>query len=111
VVLGPIADAVAMEMRASAGPLARGELTSPAPVESTASMDPTPWLNALGGKRNVAEAGCAASRVWLRLQEPDKLDEAALAELGVRMIARPTRETVQLLVENAEPIAAALQPA
>jgi phosphotransferase system IIB component len=65
----------------------------------------------LGGSDNVLEAGGAASRVWLRLRDQAGLDEAALAKLGVRMIARPAGGTVQLLVENAEPIAAALQPA
>jgi len=111
VVLGPIADAVAMEMRAAAGPLQGfGEVTETSPTPRPAA-DPRPWLDALGGSDNVLEAGGAASRVWLRLRDQAGLDEAALAKLGVRMIARPAGGTVQLLVENAEPIAAALQPA
>jgi PTS system N-acetylglucosamine-specific IIC component len=111
VVLGPIADAVAMEMRAAAGPLAAGETTSVAPSKQTAAVDVTPWLNALGGAGNVVESGAAATRLWLRLKDPKQLDEAALRKLGVRMIARPVAGTVQLLIEEADPIAAALQPA
>ncbi|MGN6850006.1 MAG: N-acetylglucosamine-specific PTS transporter subunit IIBC [Sphingomicrobium sp.] len=111
VVLGPIADAVAMEMRAAAGPLAAGETTSVAPSKRTAAVDVTPWLNALGGAGNVVESGAAATRLWLRLKDPKQLDEAALRKLGVRMIARPVAGTVQLLIEEADPIAAALQPA
>jgi PTS system N-acetylglucosamine-specific IIC component len=111
VVLGPIADGVAMEMRAAAGPLAAAESGMSTPAKPTAAVDAAPWLNALGGRQNVAEAGSASSRLWLRLQDAGKLDEAALGKLGVRMIARPAPGTIQLLVENAEPIAAALQPA
>ena len=110
VVLGPIADGVAMEMRATAGPLSAGE-----PIVTSATLkrlvDAAPWLKAIGGPDNLIEAGSTESRVWLRLKQPDRLDEAALAKLGVRMIARPSTKTVQLLVEDAKPVATALQPA
>jgi PTS system N-acetylglucosamine-specific IIC component len=111
VVLGPIADAVAMEMRAAAGPSA-GASDAPATAAATVrAADPRPWLDALGGSDNILEAGAAASRIWLRLRDQAGLDEPALAKLGVRMIARPAPGTVHLLVEDAEPIAASLQPA
>jgi PTS system N-acetylglucosamine-specific IIC component len=99
-----------MEMRAAAGPLAAAESGMSTPAKPTAAVDAAPWLTALGGRQNVAEAGSASSRLWLRLQDAGKLDEAALGKLGVRMVARPSPGTIQLLVENAEPIAAALQP-
>jgi PTS system N-acetylglucosamine-specific IIC component len=111
VVLGPIADAVAMEMRAAAGPLAGREAIVAETVKPGAAVDSRPWLDALGGADNVVESGAAATRLWLRLNDPEQLDEAALRKLGVRMIARPVGGTVQLLVEDADPIAAALQPA
>jgi len=110
VVLGPIADAVAMDMRAAAGPLSPAR-PAPEMTRPEAATDAGPWLEALGGRDNVEGAGSSASRVWLKLRNEAKLDEVALAKLGVRMIARPTAGTVHLLVENAEPIAAALQPA
>ena len=108
VVLGPIADAVAMEMRAAAGPLSAAP-PEVAQTTATLSVDPSPWLAALGGRGNVIEAGAASSRVWLRLGDPGKLDEAALPALGVRMVARPGGDTVHLIVPDAAPIAAALQ--
>ena len=98
VVLGPIADGVAMEMRQAA--------TQTAPK----TMDGGPWLAALGGRANVIEAGAASSRVWLRLQDPARVDEAGLTALGVRMIVRPSSDAVHLLVGDAAPIAQALQP-
>jgi PTS system N-acetylglucosamine-specific IIC component len=111
VVLGPIADAVAMEMRAAAGSPAAVAL---APVAQTvvAGADPAPWLAALGGRGNVCAAGAASSRLWLDLADPAQVDEAALATLGVRLIARPSPATLQLIMgSDAAAIAAALQPA
>lgn len=110
VVLGPIADAVAMEMRAAAGPLSASHATAIAP-SAVVKADAAPWLVALGGRDNVLEAGAATSRVWLRLADPERIDEAALKPLGVRMMARPGDATVHLIVADAAPIAAALQPA
>jgi len=110
VVVGPVADAVATDMRAAAGPLAENAIASEAkPIVPVA--DAGPWLEALGGRDNVRESGAASSRIWLKVADPARLDEAALAQLGVRMIARPSAGTVHLLVGEAEPIAAALQPA
>jgi PTS system N-acetylglucosamine-specific IIC component len=111
VVLGPIADAVAMEMRAAAGPLAALEEPRTEIPHALHSVDPAPWLKALGGRGNVIEAGAAASRVWLRLKDAAGIDDAALRKLGVRMIARPEPGSTHLLVPDADSIAAALQPA
>lgn len=111
VVLGPIADAVAMEMRAAAGPVAAAT-RDPAYVTPAfvPAIEPAPWLAALGGRANILDAGAASSRVWLHLDDPDGIDEAALAKLGVRMVARPTADTLHLIVPDATPIATALQP-
>jgi PTS system N-acetylglucosamine-specific IIC component len=111
VVLGPIADAVAIEMRIAAGPLSGPQTAVRVEAEPALTPDAGPWLDALGGRANLKEVGSAASRVWLRVQDPDQLNEPALSRLGVRMIAHPTDETVHLLVSEAESIAAALQPA
>jgi len=99
VVLGPIADGVAMEMRNAA--------TQIAPK----TMDAAPWLAALGGRANIVEAGAASSRVWLRLLDPARVDEAGLTALGVRMVVRPSSDAVHLLIGgDADPVAQALQP-
>lgn len=109
VVLGPIADAVAMEMRAAAGPLSAAAPQDAVVERSAAAVDAAPWLAALGGRGNVLEAGAASSRVWLRLGNIAQADTDALTKLGVRMVARPASDTLHLIVGDAAPIAAALQ--
>jgi len=111
VVLGPIADSVAMEMRAAAGPLAAA-----APVvesdSAVAATDPAPWFAALGGRANVTASGAASSRLWIDLADPGRADEAALRALGVLMIARPSANALQLIVGgDAASVAAGLQAA
>jgi PTS system N-acetylglucosamine-specific IIC component len=111
VVLGPIADSVAMDMRAAAGPL-----SASAPVAESrpavAAADPAPWLAALGGRDNVTASGAASSRLWIDLADPARTDEAALRKLGVRMIARPSANALQLIVgADAAAVAAGLQAA
>jgi len=111
VVLGPIADAVAMEMRSAAGPLSSVVTRTEPALRTATAMDVGPWLKALGGRDNVLEAGAAGSRVWLKLRDAAGLNEAGLAKLGVRMIAKPAPGSAHLLVDDAEELAAALQPA
>jgi len=111
VVVGPIADAVAMEMRAAAGPLQAALARSAAGIDRAAAADAGPWLDALGGRENVLESGSASSRVWLRVADDGAVDEGKLMKLGVRTIARPSADTIHLLLGDAEAIAAALQPA
>jgi PTS system N-acetylglucosamine-specific IIC component len=111
VVLGPIADSVAMEMRAAAGPL-----SAAAPVAESradvAAADPAPWLAALGGRDNVTASGAASSRLWVDLADPARADEAALRALGVRMIARPSASALHLILgADAASVAAGLQTA
>jgi PTS system N-acetylglucosamine-specific IIC component len=109
VVLGPIADSVAMDMRAAAGPLGGAPSAPPVQPSPVAAADPEPWLKALGGRENLRESGAASSRLWVKLGDAARLDERALAKLGVRMIARPAAGSVHLLMEDAEAVAAALQ--
>ena len=111
VVVGPIADAVAMEMRAAAGPLRAAGAVSSDDRRPSSTMDAGPWLEALGGRDNILESGSASSRVWLHVADAARIDEDKLRKLGARMIARPTPGTFHLLIADAEPIAAALQPA
>jgi PTS system N-acetylglucosamine-specific IIC component len=112
VVLGPIADQVATEMRAAAGTLtasASAPVAVPVATAPVASVDAKPWLAALGGRDNVIEAGAAASRLWLKLRDPARLDRAALTALGTKAIATPGQDIVHLIVgTSAEPIAASL---
>ena len=110
VVLGPIADQVATEMRAAAGTLAAPTTVAvPVATAPVASVDTKPWLAAVGGRGNVIEAGAASSRLWLKLRDPAKLDRGALTALGTNAIATPGQDIVHLIVgASAEPIAASL---
>ena len=109
--LGPIADVVAMEMREAAGPLSPVQEEKEGAPARRAEGDAAPWLEALGGRANLVDVGAATSRVWLQIKDPALVDEARLGSLGVRMVARPAKDSVQLLTENAEGLALLLQSA
>lgn len=100
VVLGPIADQVAGEIReAAAAPAAiAAEPASPAAVLTQEAADPAPWLAALGGAGNVLSAGQCDSRVYLELASDELADKAALAALGVRGVAQPAPGSLHLLL-------------
>jgi PTS system N-acetylglucosamine-specific IIC component len=93
VVLGPIADQVAGEMRETllAGPDSQAK---PAAVVPDASK----ILAALGGRGNVREVDAFAGRLLVRTDRPEIVDERALIALGIRGIARTTGAPLQLLV-------------
>ena len=88
VVLGPIADQVAGEIRAALR-------SAPPPV---AALDAPALLAALGGRDNVVELATAAGRLLIRTARPDRIDESALARLGIRGIARSAADRVHVLV-------------
>lgn len=98
VVVGPIADAVAQEMRAylAAAP------SSPAPVAPAARHEgPAPVLApemiaALGGQANIGEAAIRAGRLCIRLADKARLDEAALDGVAARGFVK-TGTGVQIL--------------
>ena len=110
VVVGPIADSVAMEMRTAAGPLQAAAPEGAATGKPASEVDTSRWLEALGGADNVIEAGSASSRIWLRVAAAARVDEALLTKLGARMIARPSPDSVHFLLPDPEPLAASLQP-
>jgi PTS system N-acetylglucosamine-specific IIC component len=89
VVLGPIADQVAGEIRAA---LRTG------PSEAQAGLDAGALLAALGGRANILELETAPGRLLLRLARVESIDETALARPGVRGVARPGGAAVHLLV-------------
>ena len=96
VVLGPIADQVAGEIRAalrSAGPAISAEPTTPAPA-----IDAPGLLAALGGRDNVIDMGTFAGRLLIRTARPGPVDESALAKLGIRGIAHIAAGSIQVLV-------------
>jgi len=113
VVLGPIADQVAGEIRAAAaqpaglGPAPEARLPQP----TAAAIDVAPWLAALGGRANLTACGQRAGRVLLETVESGAIDEAALAALGVRAVARPAAGRIHLLLppDSAAALSSALR--
>jgi PTS system N-acetylglucosamine-specific IIC component len=94
VVLGPIADQVAGEIREAAGaaqPSAWGESVAAAP-------DLPAWEAALGGRSNVSAATACGNRLRLELHSTGPVDQAALRPLGVRAIAAPQPNVLHLLL-------------
>ncbi|WP_280567437.1 N-acetylglucosamine-specific PTS transporter subunit IIBC [Chromohalobacter sp. 296-RDG] len=120
VILGPIADGVADEIRAAM--VAEGAAPSEAPVAGEGNgSDATSvarlsaeqldhWLAALGGHGNVQEATAVAmTRLRLRLADAANLDEAALKTLGAQGIQRIDGGLVHVLLgERAPGVAASL---
>jgi N-acetylglucosamine PTS system EIICBA or EIICB component len=99
VVLGPIADQVAGEIRAA--------LRSPAPSMPSPAIGPAGMIDAqgllaaVGGRDNVVEFDTFAGRLLLRIARPEKVDESALRKLGIRGIARSAADRIQVLVAGA----------
>jgi N-acetylglucosamine-specific phosphotransferase system IIBC component len=96
VVLGPIADVVAVEIRDA---LALGEPMS-APVHARASttvaLSPA-TVAALGGVANVRSADRHVGRLRIGLEDIARADDAALGLAGANAIARPGGDVIHLL--------------
>jgi PTS system N-acetylglucosamine-specific IIC component len=98
VVLGPVADQVAGEIRArlrQAGPAA-----ARMPATVPAAIDAPGLLAALGGRANILELAAFANRLLIRAAQPDKIDAPALARLGIRGVARSAVDGIQVLVSD-----------
>jgi PTS system N-acetylglucosamine-specific IIC component len=92
VVLGPVADQVAGEIRDAL------RATAAATAEKASiGHDARALLKMLGGVDNILELADVPGRLLLKLARQDAVDESGLASLGVRGIAR-TASGVQVLV-------------
>jgi PTS system N-acetylglucosamine-specific IIC component len=126
VVLGPVADQVAGDIRAALhttqvpahrdnGDATARTNTGPTPpvpyaragAAPDSSIPPTAafshslarqLLLALGGNQNIREIGAASTRLRVTVRDASSINEAALRALGLRGIARPTDETVHLVI-------------
>jgi PTS system N-acetylglucosamine-specific IIC component len=99
VVLGPIADRVAGEIRER---MAQGAPDT--------RLDCAAIAAALGGTSNITSAEARAGRVLVAVKDAAAVDEARLGALGLRGIARPAPERVHLLHPDADAIATTLTP-
>lgn len=103
VVLGPIADVVAVEIRDAT---ARGGVTAPAaPVAAPTRELPVALrpaaLAALGGAANIVSVSAHDQRLRVELNDPAEVDGDTLLALGLRGVARPTAKVLHLLGNEA----------
>jgi N-acetylglucosamine PTS system EIICBA or EIICB component len=108
VVVGPVADQIAGEMRtllraagataASGAPQAAARTAAVAAAgEAREPLDAARLLSALGGAGNVRSITAAAGRLRVTLADDASVDEHALHELGVRGVARPAPRVLHVL--------------
>jgi PTS system N-acetylglucosamine-specific IIC component len=104
VVVGPIADQLASEIRGglkgqvlATSPQA-ASAPSPARVEVPSAVPASALLSALGGARNIREIRLAASRLCVTLQDAAAASAAELESLAIRAIARPSPNSIHLVV-------------
>jgi len=102
VVVGPIADQLASEIREG---LRRGAGVAPATTAvATASLEAAPdpgvvtrVLQALGGRANISELQQRGSRLCISVRDAAAVDESALGN-AVRAVARPAPGSIHLVI-------------
>jgi PTS system N-acetylglucosamine-specific IIC component len=120
VVVGPVADQLAGEMRAvlrsaGAAPAPAGSSPGlsaqsdgrPAVAGAGAGVDAARLLAALGGRANVRGVEAAAGRLRLTMFDTGRIDARALRELGLRGVALPAPGVAHVLTGPGAPEAAA----
>jgi PTS system N-acetylglucosamine-specific IIC component len=119
VVLGPIADSVAGEIRAAlpTAPRAATGTVEPqaaravdlAKAADTPVTDMRALLLALGGAANVLEVEALASRLRVRVVTGEGIDKQRVRALGVRGVAAPKSNSIHLVIgPAADRVAASL---
>ncbi|WP_437562123.1 N-acetylglucosamine-specific PTS transporter subunit IIBC [Sorangium sp. So ce542] len=107
VILGPMAESIAKEMRELAGRAGEGTPAAAAarpevwPAASAARPEAwiDRWLAALGGAANIRSVeGFSSGRVRVELADADPIDEAALEAADVKGVMRLSDRVVHLLV-------------
>lgn len=105
VVLGPIADEVAGEIRAALGAPAPAASAKPIAAKAAPTALPTveddrkaeALVSALGGAANLKAVGTCSSRLRLVVADQNGVDEAALKALGARGVVRVGERTVHVV--------------
>jgi PTS system N-acetylglucosamine-specific IIC component len=107
VVLGPMADQVAGDIRdalrsqpSATAPVAARAAAPASPSASAKSFDVGALLKGLGGRENVLDLAAVPGRLLLKLARTDNVDDSALEALGVRGVARSGSNSVHLLVSG-----------
>jgi len=87
VVLGPIADQVASEIRAALGEMSASSTGPDEAKQGTVSVNAKAVALALGGASNIRKVSAHANRLLLELGDAAEADSAGLRAAGVRSIA------------------------
>ena len=105
VVVGPLADSIADEIRLAMPssnhvPVAGAAMPTPAASAATvATAQAQQWLDALGGQDNVVQLDCIAmTRIRLQLADEKGLSQAQLNSLGCQGVSRLEDGVWHLLV-------------
>jgi N-acetylglucosamine PTS system EIICBA or EIICB component len=118
VVLGPIADQVAGEIRAAlheapaAVPSEAAAAVTPAKPEmpSASSLDTAALLTALGGAGNVEAVETCSSRLRVKVANGQAVEEGNIRALGTRAVAKPSPGIVHVVIgPDAEGVAVRLR--
>ncbi|APZ98512.1 PTS N-acetyl-D-glucosamine transporter [Sphingopyxis sp. QXT-31] len=97
VVLGPVADLVAEEIRGALAGGGKAVAVVAAPVVATEAALPDAIVAALGGQANVRSAQALGGRARAEVADPALVDEAALAAVS-RGVARPGADVLHILI-------------
>ena len=97
VVVGPIADQVAGEMRGAL--VGQSTIQRPASKSPSHPIDLDRWAAALGGRDNILQAELRAGRICAELIDASTVDEPALLKLGARGLAWPSAGSLQILLK------------
>ncbi len=89
VVVGPIADQLASDIRSA--------LKAPS-AEAGPPISARTLLEALGGRANVREVKLAASRLCVAVKDADAVVDSRIAALTVRGVARPARDSLHFVL-------------
>lgn len=98
VVLGPMADAVAQEIRDHLGGASTVAASTLAQRTATQAAVSERLAEALGGRANVTDADVKAGRLCVALARPGEVDEAALARAAPRGFVYAGPKGVQILL-------------
>jgi PTS system N-acetylglucosamine-specific IIC component len=120
VVLGPVADQVAGEIRAAL-PSASRSATAVAPstvphtrenAPAASSLNATDLLAALGGAGNVESVETCSSRLRVKVAQDELVNRSRLMDLGIRAIANAAPRLLHIVIgPSAESVAKALHQA
>ncbi len=101
IVLGPIADSVAVEIRDAIAAGGAAPVAATAAAEVAADIRLTPGtIAALGGIDNIDAATRHGTRLRIKLHDVDRASLSSLEALGVHAVARPAHGLLHLLFDE-----------